>query len=524
MAIIGTDQDDEQKNQAVQQPTTSTSPNAHAATEAAQGTPYGGASGGLVGGAGTGSGQGATTGVAATGAPTGAASPNPGGYTNLSQYLAVNQGGGGTVGQAATNVVQQSADAAKAAQGAYNTSAMGDIANATSAVAENPDTLGKIAGGQANVDQGTLDKINAGAFGYTPNQGALDNPRTAGKGDLDAIIKGGKDAAAWTYNGPSDFSKVGYGGPSIEQLTRDYGGPMTTSAFTGQTAANQNAAVAADATALGNAQNAQNGEKGVSALLKQAYQQPTYSQGENTLDTFLAGGTAGGQQALGQAQGIGQGVSNGYAGINTALADAIQHGQQTGNNTNAAYQKAINDATANSAATQAQYKAAVQAASQRGNVAAQAAKDAAAKAQAEENRRAVPNGQAPDSYITNTSQNVLDTAKKAGSDIANAGKIAGGQAADTTKTAVNGLTTLPATVGAAATGNQSAQNKVATDIATGGINVVAPKVVAPVAAKAQDLGSKVVNVVKNKGFPRFAKGGEVPSYSKILQTLKGKAR
>lgn len=517
MAIVGTDQeDDELKSPQVAQATTSASPNAQAAVGAAKGTPYGGASGGLIGGGGTGSGQGATTGVAATGVPAAGASPNPGGYTNLSQYLAVNQGGGSTAGQAATNVVQQSADAAKAAQNTFNTSAVNDIGNATSAVGQDQSVLGKIGAGQANVDQAQLDKINSAAYGYTP-AASLADIGTASQSDLDAAIKAGTDAKAWTYGGPSDFSKVQYGGPTIDQLTVAYGGPNTTSNFAGQTAANQNAAIAADQTVAGNAQNAQGGQNGVSALLRQAYAQPNYSQGENSLDAFLAGGTEGGKQALGLAPGIGKGVNDSYSGITNALSGKIQTGKDTAAATNKAYQDAIAASTAGSASTQGKYNAAMQSAKDSSAAAQKLAEDAAAKAQAEETRRAAipPPREAPKS----TAEKVSDAVMKGYTDTQKALATAGGQAANTVKTAVNGVTGLPSTIAGAAKGNQPAINKLATDVLTGGVNVVAPQAVKPVAAAAKSVVNKL-----NPSHWHFAHGGEVQPtpYSKLTARLRRK--
>ena len=521
MAIVGTDQeDDELKSPQVAQPTTSASPNAHAAFDAAKGTPYGGASGGLIGGAGTGSGQGATTGVASTGGTAAGASPNPGGYTNLSQYLAVNQGGGQTAGQAATNVVQQSADAAKAAQNTFSTDATNDINTATSAVAPSQSVLGQITGGQANVDKAQMDKINSAAYGYTPNATALADPTKASQADLDAMIKAGKDATAYNYAGPSDFSKVQYGGPTIDQLTVAYGGPNTTSNFAGQTAADQNAAIAAGQTVAGNAKNAQGGQSGVSTLLRQAYAQPNYSQGENNLDAFLAGGTEGGKQALGLAPGIGQGVATGYSGITDALNGAIQKGKDTAAATNQGYKDAIAAATANSTDTQGKYNAALQAAKDTSAANQKAAEDAAKKAQAEEDRRTAIANTTP-MAPKSTAEKVSDAVMKGYTDVQNALGTAGGQVANGVKTAVGNTVGLPSTAINAAKGNQAATNKLATDAATGGINVIAPQAVKPVASAAKSVVNKVASSIPH---PHWAQGGEVqPSpYSKLTARLRRK--
>lgn len=170
MAIVGTDNndDDELKQGQIAASTTSSSPNAHAAYDAAQGKPYQGAGGdsGFVGGSGTGSGQGATTGVGA--ATTGAASPNPGGsgYSNLSQYLAANQGTGATTGQAAENVVNQADNVRSGAQNAFEIGASDQISGARNAVNQDPTMINQINSGAATVDPTMMNKISSGAYSY----------------------------------------------------------------------------------------------------------------------------------------------------------------------------------------------------------------------------------------------------------------------------------------------------------------------------------------------------------------------
>lgn len=528
MAIVGTDQEDEENK--LVQPTTSSSPNAHAASDAAKGVSYGGASGGgLVGGAGTGSGQGATTGVASSGVPTAGGSPNPGGYTNLSQYLAVNQGGGATAGKAATNVVQQSADAATQAQNAYNTSATGDINNATSAVAVDQGNIDKIKAGTQNVDQATIDKINASAYGYNPDQNVLGKIGSADQASLDAMVQAGKDASAWSYGGPSDFSKVAYGGPTIDQLTTAYGGPNTTSNFTGQTAANQTEAIGRDQIVEGNAKNAQGGHSGVSALLKEAYQQPQYSAGENNLDAFLAGGTEGGQQALAQAEGIGQGVTNSYSKINDALGGAIQKGKDTATATNKAYKDAANAGVATSSATQGKYASAVQSVKDRSAAAQKTATDAAGKAKAEIDRRAAEAAakKAADTKKSPTVvKDIVDAVKKAGGDVAKATKKVTNPLVSDIKNMPSNLVNAPKTlvnnVGGALSGNQHALNDLATSVMTGGANILLPSTTAGVTNTAKKVGGQISDTTKRWG---LAHGGEVPSracYGNLVARLRGR--
>lgn len=542
MAIIGT-QDDEDKKNVIAQPTTSASPNAHAAYDAASGAPYTGAGGGagLVGGAGTGSGQGVSTG--AVNAPaTGAASPNPGGggYTNLSQYLAVNQGSGATTGQAAGNVVQQATDAATGAQGAYNTAATNDINTATSAVGVDQANLNKVNAGAQNADQGTLDKISGAGYTYNSPAGlTLAGIQTDSADDLNKMVQAGADASKWSYGGPTDFSKVQYGGPSIADITTQYGGPSSVANFQGNTAAKQAAALSADEIATGKASKAGQGQSGVASLLKDAYQQPNYTAGENNLDAFLAGGTTGGQQALSQAAAQGQGVTNAYSGIQDALGKAIQGGKDTAAATNKAYQDAINNATATSAATQAKYGSAVDATKKSSADAVARAQADAKAAQAELDRRAAAQAAAAEAAKAAAKAKADEEAKKQteaqkiGGEVAGAVKTAGGQVAQGTKNAVGSvvsdlkglpqnLVNAPSNIGrdvvGSVQGNQGSLNNLATDVLTGGLNKVAPTTTNNVVNTAKTIGGQVASVAKSVpkiSKPKWAHGGEIQDPRKM---------
>lgn len=424
MAIIGTqDTDDEENKAASDQPGSSPQ------------TTGGAGAGAFVGGTGSGSGQGATTGTSAGGGSS--STPGGGGYTNLSQYLNVNQGSGATTGQAAGNVVQQSADAATGAQGAYSQDATSDINNATSAVGVNQNNLNAINAGQQNINQDTLNQIKSGAYSYNPT------------GDLNSQIQAGQQASsAQAYKGPTDFSSVKYSGPDIGSITAQYGGPQNTSDFQGQTAADQTAAVAANQTAVGNSANAAGGQTGVSALLRQAYQQPQYTQGENNLDAFLAGGTAGGQQALSNASGLGQNVTNAYSGIQNALSGGIQKGIDTANATNTTYKDAIDKATSNSTGTQDYYNTAVSAAKASGQSAISQAQAAAQQASATQAQQLAAQraAQAASNPLQNDYNNLGQNIKSA-------------------------PTTLQSQASQAVKGNIT---PIATTYATGGANIVAP--------------------------------------------------
>jgi hypothetical protein len=560
MAIVGTQDDDENKN-VIAQPTTSSSPNAHAAWDSASGTPYQGASGGtgLVGGAGTGSGQGVSTGPA----PSGSTSPNPGGgggFTNLSQYLAVNQGSGGTTGQAAGNVVTQSADAAKGAQGAYNTAATADINAATTAAGQQQGVFDKIGAGTQNVDQGTLDKINAGGYTYAPQASfSLAGLPTESKENLDKSIQAGADASKWSYGGPTDFSKVQYGGPSIDQITTQYGGPSTVADFQGDTAGKQAGALAANETVAGNSANAKGGQTGVSALLRQAYQQPNYSKGENNLDAFLAGGTTGGQEALGKAAGMGDDVSKSYAGIQSALGTAIQGGKDTATATNKAYLDAIGKGTATSKATQDKYNAQVdatkkasaeaQAKALADAKAAQDEEDARAKAAAAAAEKAKQEAPPPPPPPITGNATVDNIIRKTGTAVENVAKPVGNDITNLGKNILNTPSNVGRDLAGVLKGDQGAINNTATTVLTGGLNKVAPASTAATiaaAAKARDdiaaatkkaaddaaakakavaapVTKTVSNIVNSIKKPHWAHGGEVQprSYGSLISKLRG---
>ncbi len=541
MAIVGTDQDDDELNK----PTSSSSPNARAATAAAQGIPYGGAGGSFIGGTGTGSGQGATTGVAQPEAPQS--------YANLSQYLSANQTTGGTTGQAAENVVQQAGNMAKQAQGVYNTDASKDISDATTPIGVNQDTLSTIKSGTANVDQGMLDKIKAGGYTYSPTK--IDDYGAADKSVLEGQVASGK-AATGAYTGPTDFSTVGYGGPSYDKTVVSYGGPTTTSAFTGQTAADQADAIRQAGLVAGQVKNAQGGQAGVSALLKNAYQQPSYSSGENSLDAFLAGGTAGGQQALAQAPGVGQDIDNSYAGINAALTGKIGDAQKLADTTNATYKGAIDTATKTSGETKDKYGSSVQSAKDKAVADQAVAQGAGKKAQDELDRRSAAEAEA-----LKLKQGVLD-GQKPFSGIVDAAKKAGGDVADFIKNAPEKLASIPKSIisnissGALGTQpdvqvrNDSALSKINTAVQNPLNNVFNKSTAAAIKAKnelekikaaaetkrladeattkakqaATDVANRAKATVSNlkKGKIHFAHGGEIPSYSKILDMLKRK--
>ena len=233
--------------------------------------------GAFVGG---GSGQGATTKTATA--------PTSSGYTNLSSYLQANQGTGATTGQAAENVVGQAGSKATEADARYGTLAGNDVAKAEQSVGPDYSTLENIKSGKVNAKNAQV------AYGA--------NAPTAG---------------------------TVAGSTVINNLDSD-----ATAAQSDATAANS------DLMDKAGSKGAQGGQAGVAGLLRNAYQQPNYTAGENNLDSFLAGGTPGGQKALGQAAGVAKGVTNSYAKINNALGDRINAAHDQVADTNNQYNNA----------------------------------------------------------------------------------------------------------------------------------------------------------------------------------------
>ncbi len=207
---------------------------------------------------------------------TAAGAPTSSGYTNLSSYLQANQGSGTTTGQAAANVVDQAGAAAQKANDAYSGAANKEV---------------NAAGQHLGVDPGTYAKIKAG----------MGNAKT------DDV----------NYAGPKDIAHM-----------------------SGDTTALQGAAQGANSTAGMNAAAAGGGQSGVSGLLQQAYQQPNYSQGENSLDAFLAGGS-GGQAALNSSAAGAKQAVGAYDKINDTLTGKIKNATDMAAGTNKIYNDKI---------------------------------------------------------------------------------------------------------------------------------------------------------------------------------------
>ena len=498
--------------QEAKKPSSSSSANSRA------GAGLGSSSGGLAG-----DGQG-SPGATPPGISGGNASA-PKAYSNLLQYISANQDSGATTGRGAANVVQQAGNQATAAQNAYQASG-------------NQATTGLDKG--LGVDSKVSDQIKAGA---SANQDYL------GK------IAAGGDVKTGEYNAPIPPASTTYQGPGIGDVSVSYGGPQNSGDFKGQAATDQLSAISANERASGLARNAGGGQTGVSALLKDAYLQPQYTAGENNLDSFLAGGTAGGQQALAGVKGIGDQANASYAGINKLFDDRINSAKGIADATNAAYGSQIDASRKLAEGNQATYDKAIadaKAATTTGHdklladekAAAEAAakkaeEDAKKKADEEAAAAAKVKADADEAEKTRVKQDFSFTpigtldkqlagAQAGGGGTSNnqapkiqgtAGKVlppiikdVSNYFGNTTKAPVS---IVKDAVGAVK-GDQKATNNTATTIATGGVNKVAPESTKTVTTAVKKAASDI-----RKKFG-YAHGGEVPSYSKLMNMLRGK--
>ncbi len=398
--------------------------------------------GGFVNGSG---GQGATTKAAPT---------SSGSYTNLTSYLGANQGSGGVTGQAAGNTVQQSGDVSNAANKALTTNAGKEVVRAR----VDPSKLAAIQASGATVDKNQLNQINAG-------------------------IGTGKNA---TYSGPSMKGSV-KDHVIAAPPTVKYGGP---SDVTGVTGAGD--AEGAMNTLGGDLGNITGGQGGRAALLQKSYQQPSYTKGENNLDSFLMGGTPGGQAAIAGAKTHWDGQGKSYQGVLDKINGNISTAQKSAVDTNKAYSDAVDNAKGQTKTVQSVYDKAEKAARDQAQANANAWRPPAPPAAAE----AVPEAPPPeDTHIPytaharpndfiGTSMDKMDASiSKDGAEIAKANK----------------------------------------EIPGAGGNVNVPNVVQQV----KDTPKNVLNAVvpgSSKHLPHlgFAHGGQVPSYDELLKMLGAK--
>lgn len=307
MAIIGTDQDEENPNA----PAAAGTPGTGGSANAAPPPSTGGAGGGFIGG---GTGQGSTTAVKSPTAPT-----SSGNYTNLTNYLSANQGSGAAMGKTAENVVGQTGQQANQDLSSYQ--------NSTNAA---------INAGTPTVNQGTLNQIKNGV-----TTGAATTTKNA---DGSTTTTGGKE----TYTGPTPAAV-------------SYTGPTDPSKVSGQAATDQSSAYGDIASLVGGAPGsgtynggmvgqAAGGQTGVQSLLKNVYQQPSYTAGESGLDAFLTGGTPGGQASLKDIQTQWGGMGKKADDVNAGLYSNMIRGDGTAQNVNTTYKTAVQNAKNQAAA------------------------------------------------------------------------------------------------------------------------------------------------------------------------------
>ncbi len=318
MAILGGQQDDDPNNPA----------NQGGAAPVGQG---GGESGYVSGGTGTG----ATTKAAP--APT-----SSGGYTNLTSYLKANQNSGATTGKAAENVVDQAGRTAADSTKAFGESGWGEIVNGATGLGTTAESLEKIGAGGAKRNASTaetLASIKGGIASTDPSVLAQINAGGSGTAYT------GPTSVDTAYKGPTSATAASYAGPEASEYYVNYRGPSDTSHFTGDAATRQTKAVGDNDLVYGAAKNAEGGHSGVSALLRSAYQQPSYTAGENNLDAFLAGGTEGGKAELAKAAGVAGKTATSYQALNDRLTGQIADAEAKEASVNKTYDDAVASAS-----------------------------------------------------------------------------------------------------------------------------------------------------------------------------------
>lgn len=200
MAIIGTDQDDDQQQGQPQ-------------TGAAPGNVLGGGSG-FVGG---GSGQGATTSKAATPAAT-----NSGNFTNLTSYLNANQGAGANMAKGVENVVDQAGQKSDQGIKDYGTAGLADAAAGTASANATGNYTGKT--DATNFQQ--YNDLNAAKSPYDTLGSYLQNANgtQAGTGTLLRSTYDQPSYTAGENNLDAFLVNQGGGQSAMNQMKSDWGG------------------------------------------------------------------------------------------------------------------------------------------------------------------------------------------------------------------------------------------------------------------------------------------------------------
>lgn len=305
MAVIGTDDDEDTGS----------------GTDQGQGNII--ATGGSGGSGYVGSGgQGATTTTAPS--PAGTSSGN---FTNLQSYLGANGDAAQATGNAAAGTLNTGAANATNATNAFGSAAQNDIDTAGANTAVSQANLDTINSGIAKTDQNTLNAIKAGGQGTS-------------------------------YSGPTSFTS-NYANPTLDTTGwSNYSGPKSSTDYSAPTSALQSTADQAVQKAGIDGAQAQNGFSGLSSLLKSTYQQPQYTQGENSLDAFLVNGTPGANQTVSSAAQNEAAAPTAYSTLNQNLANSMQGYEQKATDAQTAYGQALTKAEGDTTAANA-YNSAV---------------------------------------------------------------------------------------------------------------------------------------------------------------------
>jgi hypothetical protein len=225
----------------------------------------------------------------------GKAPTSSGSYTNLMSYIGANQGNDATMGKAASNYVDQVGGETDRAINNYGAAGRQDASNGTNGLTgfqnNAPDFQGQAYSGIVNL-------LGTGALNPqtpdSPTSPVGGNTRPQAAGQTQKTPRGtfavGDPAKATT---PASYTQMA---APMTKAPTEYGGLV-------------------GLTGAGGGRDAQTN---IGSLLKQTYTQPSYSEGENSLDAFLTGSGAGGQAAL-------QGIRDKWGGEGQKL-ESTEHG------------------------------------------------------------------------------------------------------------------------------------------------------------------------------------------------------
>jgi hypothetical protein len=252
------------------------------------------------------------------GAPT-----SSGNYSNLLGYLNANQGAAKTTADGVAGHVGGHVDAANAANTDFGAKGANQIGGSFSEL-PGVDVAPKTGKAKAQAPTGP----SSGGVGH----GGADTPATSG------YIPGYKDSSAYGVD-PNVINSINSGGKAP---TVTYKGPASTAALTGDAADAAYKAAGAASTARDDATAADGSMTGTASLLRNTYQQPSYTAGENTLDAFLSGSGENGAGITKAGERAGTAARD-YEGVTNILEHQIGKNQADVAKTNAAYGKAAKE-------------------------------------------------------------------------------------------------------------------------------------------------------------------------------------